>query len=104
MDIKEWVRAGLPPVLTMDTNQGYQIPSGVYPMEELRMLLQKYPVQIQADQDHAKIIFDPGFRNRQIRQRVKDLFFGDDEVHWYLRVFHPDSIIHGGNCEVLKAG
>ena len=37
VDIKEWVRAGLPPVLTMDTNQGYQIPSGVYPMEELRM-------------------------------------------------------------------
>ena len=101
VDIKEWIKAGLPPVLTMDTNPDYQIPEGMYPIEELQMLLQKYPVKILAEPDHAQIIFDPGFRNRAIRQRIKDLFIGDDELHWYLRMYHPDSIITGQNCEVL---
>ncbi len=102
IDIKEWVTDGLPPVLTMNYNRAYKIPEGVYPIEELKMLLSKYSIKIKAELDHAEILFDPGFKNRQIRQRVKDLFFGDEEVHWYLRTYHPASIIHGGNCEVQK--
>ena len=71
-------------------------------MQELRMLLQKYPVTIQVEKQKAKIMFDPGFKNQAIRQRVNDIFFGDDEVHWYLRMYHPDRIINSDNCAVQK--
>lgn len=103
LDIKAWIRDGLPPALTMDINSGYQVPAGLYPIEELQQLLQKYPIKIQADPDHTEILFDSGFKNRGILQRVKDLYYGDEEVHWYLRQFHPDSIITGENCKVLQA-
>lgn len=103
IDIKAWVTEGLPPVLTMDASQGYQVPDDVYPLQELQLLLQKYPIKIQAEPDHTKIIFDSGFKNRAIRQRVKDLYYGDDEVHWFLRMKHPDTIITGENCKVLQA-
>jgi len=94
VDIREWVVAGLPPVLTMDTNRGYVVPEGVPPMEELHRLLSAYPVKILADKHQAKVEYDPGFRNRAIRQRINELFFGeDDEVYWYLRYMHPDSVI-----------
>ncbi|MCG8636263.1 MAG: alpha helicase [Desulfobacterales bacterium] len=102
-DIKEWIRAGLPPALTLDVNYGYRIPEGMAPMDELKMLPQKYPVKIQAEPERAKILFDPGFKNRGIRQRIHDLFEGDDEVHWYLRMYHPDSVIDGSNCHVVGA-
>ncbi len=102
INIIDWIKAGLPPAVTMQSEKrlGYNIPEGVYPMQELRMLLQKYPVTIHAEKQKAKIMFDPGFKNQAIRQRVNDIFFGDDEVHWYLRMYHPDSIITGENCEV----
>ncbi|MCP3941680.1 MAG: alpha helicase [Desulfobacteraceae bacterium] len=102
VDIKEWVRAGLPPVLTMEKSKSYKIPEGMYPIEELQMLLEKYPVKLRAEPDHAQIIFDPGFKNFAIRQRIKDLFYGDDEVHWYLRIHHPASIITGDNFKMKK--
>jgi DNA primase len=104
INIKEWIKAGLPPAVTMESSTlpGYKIPRGVYPMQELRMLLQKYPVTIQAEKQKAKIMFDPGFKNQAIRQRVNDIFFGDDEVHWYLRMYHPDNVITSKNCEVQK--
>ncbi len=102
VDIKEWVTAGLPPAVTMEISTGYDIPGDMYPIEELKMLLEKYPVKIQADEKQAKILFDPGLKNRGVKQRIRDLFFGDDEVHWYLRMYHPEKIIHGGNCEVVK--
>ena len=106
VDIKSWIRSGLPPTVTMETTSfpGYKIPEGVYPMQELKILLQKYPVTIQAEKQKAKIMFDPGFKNKAIRQRINDIFFNDDEVHWYLRRCHPDRIINGKNCEVQKAG
>jgi hypothetical protein len=98
VDIREWVVAGLPPVLTMDTNRGYVIPDGVTPMEELHRLLSVYPVKILADKQQAKIVCDPGFKNRTILQRINELFFGkDDELHWYLRYMHPESVITGEN-------
>jgi hypothetical protein len=25
-----------------------------------------------------------------------------DEVHWYLRIYHPDNIIDGDNCAAQK--
>jgi DNA primase len=105
VDIKSWIRYGLPPAVTMEstTLPGYKIPEGVYPMQELQQLLQKYPVTIQAEKQKAKIMFDPGFKNRAIKQRINDIFFGDDEVHWYLRMYHPDSIINGDNCHVKKS-
>ncbi|WP_148278137.1 primase-helicase zinc-binding domain-containing protein [Desulfobacula toluolica] len=100
--IKEWILAGLPPALTLETYTDYKIPEEMYPLQELQMLLSKYPVKIHAEETRAEILFDPGFQNRAIRQRIRDLFFGDDEIHWYLRVYHKDSIIHGGNCKSGK--
>jgi hypothetical protein len=80
----------------------YTPPKGMYPMEEQQMLLKKYPVKIQPEKQKAKIIFSPGFKNQAIMQRVNDNFFGDDELHWYLRMYHPDRIINGDNCAVQK--
>jgi len=104
INIKEWVKAGLPPAATMIQKKmtRYTPPEGVYPLQDLNMLLQHYPVTLQAEKKAAKILFAPGFKNRSIRQRINDLFFGDDEVHWYLRMYHPDSIITGDNCAVQK--
>jgi len=103
VDIKEWVRSGLPPAALLDDPpKGYTPPPGLYPMAELKYLLAKYPIKIQADPDRAEVIFSPGFKNPAIRQRVNDLFFNDDEIHWYLRAYHPDSIITGDNCQVQR--
>ena len=102
VDIREWIRAGLPPALTMETSGGYKKPAGMNPMEELKMLLSRYPVTIEADKDHARINYDPGFKNTAIRQRINVLFYGNDELHWYLRMYHPDTIITGENCRVIK--
>lgn len=99
VDIRDWVLAGLPPRLTMDINHSYTVPEGVAPLEELRRLLSAYPVKILADEHRAKVVFEPGFRNRAIRQRIADLFYGDDdEVYWFLRYEHPDPVITGENC------
>lgn len=105
VNIKEWVQAGLPPVLTMDIDHGYEIPSDMYPMQELKMLLSKYPVTIEATPEKGVIHFSSGLQNKAIRQRIYDLFHKDEEVHWFLRMHHPEKIINGKNCEViLKAG
>ncbi len=100
VNIKDWVSQGLPPAITMDRSSKYKAPEGVSHLEELRLLLARFPVRIRADRDSYEIQFDPGFRNRDIRRRIKDLFIGDDEVHWYLRYYHKDSVIHGDNCFV----
>ena len=102
LDIKEWVRAGLPPVLTMESMQDYKIPAGISHMQELRQLLSAYPVTIEATPETGKIHFEPGFKQYAIRQRIHDLFHKDDEIHWYLRMYHPATIIDGNNCEVMK--
>lgn len=102
VDIKVWIMEGLPPAMTLDVNYGYQIPEGVYPMKELRMLLQKYPITIQAEETRAKINYAPGFQNKAIRKRVHDLFYGDEQIYWYLTEKHPDSLINGENCMVIK--
>ncbi|MCG8639165.1 MAG: alpha helicase [Desulfobacterales bacterium] len=101
LDIKEWIKQGLPPVLTMAEDERYVPPKGMYPIQELKYLLNRYPVQIEATEQTAKILYDPGFQNRSIRQRIHDLFFKDDEVHWFLRMYHPDKVINGKNCEVI---
>ena len=97
VDIKAWVRAGLPPSVTMELAQDhtYLPPADVPPICELRELLRTYPVRITATPDKAEIEFDPGLKNRGIRNRIKELFMGDDEVHWYLRVYHPGDVITG---------
>jgi hypothetical protein len=56
---------------------------------------------IRAERESSEIIFDPRFQNQAIRNRVRELFEGDDEVHWYLRLYHPDSIITGENCDTM---
>lgn len=105
VDIKDWIRLGLPPADILDDQPGgYDPPAGLYPIDELKLLLATYPVTIRATKDAAEVIFDPGFKNRAIRHRVNDLFFKDMEVHWYLRMYHPETIITGANCEVQKAG
>jgi len=103
VDIKDWIRSGLPPAALMEVDvPGYEIPKGIYPMQELQMLLKKYSIKIQADPDYAEVMFLPGFQNQAIRDRVNEIFFADDEVQWYLRTMHPESIIDGNNCEVQK--
>ncbi len=97
LDIRDWVAAGLPPVLTLDMNRGYRIPEGMSHMNELHMLLSKYPVTIEATRDQGKVHFDPGFRNRRIRQRIEDLFYKDIDIYWHLRMQHPDDVISGDN-------
>lgn len=98
LNIRDWVAAGLPPALTLDINHGYQKPEGMTHITELQMLLLKYPVTIEATRDRARIQFDPGFRHRGIRQRIHDLFFKDDDLHWYFRLYHPADVITGENC------
>jgi hypothetical protein len=99
VDIKTWIKAGLPPAVTMELAQdhAYLPPADVPPICELRDLLRTYPIRIFASWDRAEIEFDPGLKNRGIRNRVKELFMGDDEVHWYLRVYHPGDVITGEN-------
>lgn len=100
LDIKGWVAVGLPPVLTLDVHQKYKKPEGMSHMMELQMLLSRYPVTIEATQERGRILFDPGFKNRGIRQRIYDLFFKDDDLHWYLRMYHPNDVITGDNLLV----
>ncbi len=101
VDIRAWILQGLPPALTLDLQPaGYEPPEGLSHMAELKLLLRRYPVKIRAERDSAEILFDPGFRNRAIRHRIRVLFERDEEVYWYLRLYHPDSIITGENCEV----
>ncbi len=101
VDIRTWIIQGLPAAMTLDMQPvGYEPPADMCHMEELRYLLSRYPVTIRAELDRAEILFDPGFKNRAIRHRIRQLFEWDDEVHWYLRMYHPDSIITGENCEV----
>jgi hypothetical protein len=97
VDIKAWVSQGLPPVATIDYK--YTPPENLYPIEELKILLGRYPVQIRAEPEFSEIIFDHRFKNQAIRNRIRELFEDDDEVHWYLRLYHPDSVITGDNCE-----
>jgi predicted RNA-binding protein with PUA-like domain len=59
-------------------------------------------VTLTATETLAEIDFN-GLRNKTIRNRIKDLFMGDDEVHWYLRMYHPDDVITGENCRVVHA-
>ena len=101
VDIRTWVIQGLPPSMTIDLHPvGYEPPADMYPMQELRYLLQRYQVRIRAEMDSFEILFAAGFKNRAIRHRIRQLFEWDDEVHWYLRMYHPDAIITGENCEV----
>jgi len=99
VDIKAWIHAGLPPAVTMELarDHAYRPPADVPPICELRDLLRSYPVRLIATERKAEIDFDPGLKNRGIRNRVKELFMGDDELHWYLRVFHPGDVITGDN-------
>jgi hypothetical protein len=99
VDIQAWIRAGLPPAVTMELAQdhAYLPPKDVPPICELRELMRTYPITLHACWDRAEIEFDPGLRNKGIRNRVKELFMGDDEVHWYLRVYHPGDVITGDN-------
>lgn len=99
VDIRTWIKAGLPPAVTMELAQDhtYLPPADVPPICELRDLLRTYPVRLIATERRAEIDFDPGLKNRGIRNRVKELFMGDDEVHWYLRICHPGDVISGDN-------
>lgn len=98
VDIRAWIRAGLPAAVTMELarDDRYVPPAGMPPIKELGLLLQKYPVTITATRAEAEIHFN-GVGNKSIRSRVKELFMGDDELHWFLRMFHPDAVITGEN-------
>jgi len=107
IDIKEWVKSGLPPALVMPNVTGHKLPSnlqppeGMYPIEELRFFLKRLPIEITATDDKAKINFSSGLKNQWIRNRVTKLFFEDDEVFYFFTHFHPDAVIHGGNCDYM---
>lgn len=104
MDIKEWVFAGLPAALKM-VHGGMNLPDhlrppqGLYPIEELRFFLKRLPIKILATHDKTKIIYGPEIKNQWIKDRMKALFFGDDEVFYFFIHFHPDKIINGNNCD-----
>ncbi|MCP4022044.1 MAG: alpha helicase [Desulfobacteraceae bacterium] len=99
VDIKDWIIAGLPPVFTLNYISNIEVPDGLYPFEELKFFLKKYPIQIIADKDRGEIVFDPGLKNRQIRYRVRQLFYEDDEIFYFLKLIHPDSLIDKDNCD-----
>lgn len=103
LNIKDWITAGMPPV-AVESGDTYTVPADVYPIDELSQLLDQHPIKIKADKDHAQVLSDPKFKRDAILNRVKELFFKDDEVHWYLRLEHPDTIIDGDNCGVQKHG
>lgn len=102
VDIKAWIHAGLPPAVTMELacDERYVPPPGLSPIQELGRLLKQYPVTITATPESWEIHFN-GLRNRQICSRIRHLF-ADDEVHWYFRMYHPDDLITGDNCRVVK--
>lgn len=103
VDIKEWILAGLPPIfhLKIQSNRrwpgGLEPPDGLYPMQELKFFLERLPIEIIADQNRHEIVFSPGFQNKRIRERVRQLFFEDEDIFYYLKFMHPESIINGGN-------
>jgi len=103
VDIKQWTTEGLPPVLTMGFNPSHELPENLLPpddldpIQELGFFLKRLPIEIIADKNRNEVIFDPGLKNRQIKKRVKQLFFDDEEVFYYLKLIHPDSVIYGGN-------
>ena len=100
INIKDWVLAGMPPVLTLTRYEKMiNVPKGLYPLQELKWFLKKYPIKIKADEDKAEIIFDVGLNNQQIKNRVNQLFFDDEEVFYYLKMYHPDSVIEGDNFD-----
>jgi hypothetical protein len=101
VDIKQWVWAGLPASELMNDQaaKDYNPPAGLTPFQELQFLLKKFPqVELHADQHEARVVFSDGLKNRGIRSRIETLFFEDDEIHWYYRLYHPDKIITGKNC------
>jgi DNA primase len=103
LDIKQWIIDGLPPVLTMDFNTNHEIPENLnppgdlYPIQELEFFLKRLPIKIIADKEKNEVVFDPGLKNQRIKKRVRQLFFDDEEVFYFLKLIHPDSVIHGGN-------
>ncbi|MCK5541694.1 MAG: toprim domain-containing protein [Desulfobacterales bacterium] len=102
-NIKDWVEAGLPPVMTLLNRYEKMlgVPEGLFPIQELAYFLKKYPIKIIADQDRGEIIFDSGFNNKQIKTRVNQLFFNDEEIFYYLKIHHPDQVIQGDNFDFL---
>lgn len=104
VDILAWVRAGLPPAALMTAQDlGYTRPAGLCHMEELRLLLNRYRVRLRANMKEFRILYTPGFKNQVIKQRIQELAVDDEEVHWYLRYYHPADEITGNNCAVEPA-
>jgi hypothetical protein len=103
VDIKEWILAGLPPVFHVKKKSAHRWPcclkppAGLSPFQELKFFLERLPIEIIADQDRHEIVFSPGFQNNQIKERVRQLFFEDEDIFYYLKFMHPESIINGGN-------
>ena len=103
VDIKEWLLAGLPPVFHLKMKLNHRgpgclkPPEGLYPFQELKFFLERLPIEIIADQDRHKILFSPGFQNKQVKERVRQLFFENEDIFYYLKFMHPKSIINGGN-------
>ena len=61
--------------------------------------MKKYLITIKADQEVHEIIFDQGFNNKKIKRRVDQLFFDDEEVFYFLKLYHPDQVIQGDNFD-----
>ena len=107
IDIKEWIAVGLPPALTTEMSYTHKIPQGLcppedyYPIQELEFFLKRLPIEIVATPDRHEVIFSPGLRNKEIKKRVLKAFH-DDEVFYYLKLMHPESVIHGGNFNLKK--
>lgn len=100
VNIKDWVLAGLPPAMTLSRfDKMINVPKDFSPFQELRWFLKKYPIKIKADKDHSEVIFDPGLKNKHIRNRVNQLFFDDEENFCFLKLYHPDLMIEGDNFD-----
>ena len=100
LNIYDWIKQALPITFTLPAPNyaPYKIPKNLSPMQELQILLKKYKVTIVAQETTSKINYHINLQNPVIKQRIHDLFYNNDELHWYFRLSHPAKIITGDNC------
>lgn len=105
IDIASWVIAGLPASQRMTAvDMGYRKPEGITSnMVELEWLLGQYPITILATMDVIEVQYNPIFKNQGVKLRVNELLAADDnEIAWYLRLYHPDDLVCGKNFSRIK--
>ena len=104
MDIRQWIYAGLPAVQQIDidpkSSPEYTPPPGMTEFQEILFLLKSYPVSLFATSSKQEVQVSPDFKNPGVVQRIKKLFFDNDEIYCYFCIAHPDDIITGSNCDI----